>query len=163
MNKQTLLEALKEGRENMEEILEGISETEMTEPGVSGEWSVKDILAHLTYWEAELIKLLWQAQQGQKPSTVQFQEESVDEVNARWYEDIKKRQLDRVLADFDSVRKQTIRRVENLSEKDLTDPQRFSWLGERPLWQWIAIDSYEHEAEHGEDIQHWLEQKDTEA
>ena len=40
----------------------------MIQPGVVGQWSLKDILVHLTLWEAELVTLLFQARQGQKPS-----------------------------------------------------------------------------------------------
>ena len=30
----------------------------MMEPGVTGDWSVKDVLAHVTIWEAEALKYL---------------------------------------------------------------------------------------------------------
>lgn len=36
----------------------GLMDAQLTEPGVSGDWSVKDILAHITTWEAEALKHL---------------------------------------------------------------------------------------------------------
>ena len=155
MNKSELLEALKKGRQRMSDTIEDLSDEEMEAPGVMPGWSVKDILVHLTLWEAELVKLLWQASQGVKPTTVHFRDISVDETNARWHAENKTRPLDRTLVDFDGVRKQTIRRVESFPEKALTDPDYYAWLDGTPLWEWIAKDTFEHEAEHIPQIEHW--------
>ncbi len=131
----------------------------MEEPGVIDDWSVKDILAHVTMWEAELVKLLFQARQGRKPTTVHFSKVSVDERNEKWHLQNRDRPLDRVLDDFHGVRKQTIRQVKSFSDRELSAPNRYPWLEETPLWKWIAIDSFEHEAEHAAQIQEWQEGK----
>jgi hypothetical protein len=162
MNKQELIEALEEGREDFLELLEDISDEEMLESGVAGEWSIKDILSHLSRWEAELVKLLWQAINGQEPASeltasLQAGAALFDDVNRRWWEADKERPLPQILSDFDAVRSQTIRRVQAFSNKDLTDPQRYLWLEGRPLWEWIEGDSYGHEAEHAGQIRSWLE------
>jgi hypothetical protein len=36
----------------------GLSTAELMEPGVTGDWSVRDILAHVTTWEEEALKYL---------------------------------------------------------------------------------------------------------
>jgi hypothetical protein len=64
-----------------------------------------------------------------------------------------------VMSDFLGVRNQTIRRVKELSKVELTDPNRFSSLNGKPLWEWIAGDSIDHETEHGEEIKSWLTKK----
>lgn len=159
MEKRQLLDALTEGREKLLQAIEGLDDAEMLQPGVIGEWSVKDILVHLTRWEAELVKLLWQAAQGIEPSTVHFTSQSVDELNARWYAESRDRQLPLVLKDFHAARFQTIRRVQELPEAALSDPDYFTWSGSQPLWKWIAGDSFEHEAEHEVQIRAWRAQK----
>lgn len=161
MNKNKIINTLEQSREDFLDLVEGIPDQDMLEP-VFDNWSVKDILAHLTMWEAELIKLLFQAQQGRKPTTVHFTEESVDERNAKWYRQNKDRPLDRILDDFHGVRNQTIRRVESFSERDLTDPNRYPWLDNMPLWRWIADDSFEHEAEHVAQMRAWREKRQNE-
>lgn len=155
MNKAELIEALQNERHCFENLLEELTDETLELPGVIDEWSVKDLLAHITMWEAELVKLLWQAKQGRRPTTVHFQAATVDERNAKWYQQNKERPLEAVLNDYESVRRQTIRRVKDLSESELTDSQRFPWLDDQPLWHWIAEDSYKHEAEHREQIQNW--------
>ncbi len=155
MNKQELIAALENGRREFLKTIEGLPEENMIEPGVVGDWSVKDILAHLSRWEAELVTLLFQAQQGNRPTTVQLSDASTDELNAKWYAQTRERPLDRVMADFEGVRDQTIRRVQALADRDLDDPKRFDWLDGHPLVEWITSDSTKHEAEHGAQIRAW--------
>jgi hypothetical protein len=158
MTKDEVFEALEDEREKFLEAIEGLSDAAMQEPGVNGEWSVKDILSHLIAWEAEQVKLLWQAKQGIQPSSVHFSNKSVDELNAAWYAEFQARPLDRILADFQAVRKQTERRIDAFSDKDLNDPQRYVWLKNFPLWEWVANDSFKHEAEHAAQIRAWRTQ-----
>lgn len=150
-----LISALTDGRKEFLNLLEDISRDEMEIPGVIELLSLKDLLVHLTRWEAELVKLLWQARQGKKPTTVHFNQNSVDAINERWYQEGKLRAMDIVWKDFIAVRQQTIRRVQEFGENELNDQQYYPWLESKPLWQWIAVDSYEHEAEHAADIQAW--------
>ena len=155
MDKEELIRTLEEGREAFLDSIEGLSDEQMVEENVFDDWTVKDILAHLTMWEAELVKLLWQARQGHKPTSVHFAKVSMDEQNATWHRQNKARPLERVLDDYHGVRPQTVRRVEAFSERDLTDPKRYPWLEGTPLWKWIASDSFEHEAEHLAQIREW--------
>lgn len=155
MTRDEILDALEDEREKFLEAIDGLTDRQIQMPGVVGEWSVKDIMIHLSAWEAEVVKLLWQAKNGQKPSSMHFTQVDVDATNQQWFSDYHSRSLERVQDDFAAVRKQTVRRVEAFSDKDLEDPQRYSWLGDRPLWEWIAGDSFEHEAEHTEQILAW--------
>lgn len=155
MNSDEILDALEDTREQFLDCIEGLSENEMQLPGVVGEWSVKDIIAHLSSWEAELVKLLWQAAQGLPPTTAFFTQSSVDETNAAWQKTMKDRPLDKVLADFAAVRKQTIRRLEAFSDDQLNNPRRYTWQRQTPLWEWIANNTFSHEAEHMQQIQLW--------
>jgi hypothetical protein len=159
VKKNEVLEALEREREGFLDLIDGLPEQDMQQPGVAGDWSIKDILVHLCRWEAELVKLLWQAHQGQVPTTVQVGGLDVETVNARWYRESRDRPLERALEDFHTVRNQTLRRVESFSEKDLNDARRYPWLDGKPLWEWIEADSFGHEAEHAAEIRLWLENR----
>jgi len=155
MKKSELLEHLESQREKFMDALEDLPEGTWEQPGVAGIWSIKDILMHISRWEAELVKLLWQAQQGQRPTSIHFEGVNVDEVNARWYAENRDRSIEKVLEDFQAVRTQTILRVEALNEKDLNDPQRYPWSSGKPLAEWIENDSYGHDEEHLADVLRW--------
>ena len=157
MTTDEILDALEDQREAFLEAIDGLSDEQLEQPGVVGGWSVKDIMFHLTLWEAELVKLLWQAAQGLQPTTVHFNKTPVDELNAAWNMQAHTRTLEQVIDDFAGVRKQTSRRLEAFKDKDLNDPQRYPWLKNHPLWVAIAEDSFKHEAEHTDQIRQWRE------
>ena len=155
MSKEAVISSLKTSRESLLSAIEGLDNDTMLEPGVIGDWSIKDILVHLGLWEAELVTLLWQARQGRRPTTAQLGDESVDDLNARWYQMHKDRDLAQVLDDFHAVRHQTLRRVDGFSDRELSDLELFPWLNGESLEQWIDSDSFGHEAEHVAQIVAW--------
>ena len=159
MTKDEILDALEDEREKFLEAIEGLPNEALEEPGVVGEWSVKDIIFHVSMWEAELVKLLWQAEQGGEPTSLLIADISIDETNTPWHEQSRTRSLDQVLEDFAGVRKQTQRRVRAILEKNFDDPGCYPWLGGSPLWKWIAEDSFGHEAEHVAQIKEWRERR----
>lgn len=158
MEKAELIELLEDSRADMIDLLEGQPDAVLLEPGVVGAWSIKDVLAHLSHWEGQIVTGLFQLQNGTaQPNTVHFSGEDVDAINRRWHEEGKNRTLEMVWADWHGVRKQTIRRVAGFSEADLNDAQRFNWLKGRTLTQWVLNDSVEHEEEHTDQVRAWLQ------
>jgi len=155
MTQDEILDSLEDQREAFLEAIDDLTDEQLEQPGVVGDWSIKDLMFHLTMWEAELVKLLWQAAQGVQPTTAHFSKLSVDERNAAWSAQAGDRTLDQVIDDFAGVRKQTSRRVTAFKDKDLEDPQRYPWLKGHPLWVWIAEDSFKHEAEHIVQVLQW--------
>lgn len=155
MNKAELIKKLELERENFLDTLEGLTDEQYIIPGVIGEWSIKDILAHLSRWEAELVKLLWQARQGIHPTTMHLTQLDVDKTNHQWYQETKNRPLRKVIEDFHAVRNQTLLRVETFTDSELIDPDKFSWGKGWSLLEWIENDSFGHEAEHGDQIRAW--------
>ncbi len=151
-----LIRSLKESHRAMLDFVEGLSPEQRLQSGACGFWSVKDILAHLLLWESETIKLLFQARQGIKPSTVHFKKISADEQNALWYAQFKDRPLDRIWGDYQIIRDQTIRRIKEYTPQELNDPRLFGWLkGKNTLAKIIASDILDHEQEHLQGLIEW--------
>jgi hypothetical protein len=155
VNREELIHSLRSSRDELIQMVEGLSEDDLQKPGTAGEWSVKDTLFHLTMWEAELVKLLWQISQVETPTSVHFSNKSVDEINAEWMINARTRTLKQVWVDFHSVRKQTLRRLNDLQNDVFEDPARFDWLDGQPLWVWIAEDTFRHDQEHTKQIKAW--------
>jgi hypothetical protein len=155
MNKRELLDELESSRERLLELIDDLQDEKFEEPGVDGAWSLKDVLAHLTRWEAELVKLLWQISQGQAPTSAHFSGISPDALNEKWFGEMRSRPIKMVLEDYHNVRNQTIRRVEAFSDQELNDSKRYRWLRGKPLWVWVAADSFEHEHEHSLQLRIW--------
>jgi hypothetical protein len=151
MNKSELLTALTNSRKELQAVLDDLSDLEMIEPGVEGHWSVKDILAHLTAWEAEMVKLLVQARTTKRPAYLSL----TNSINDQLYEENKDRPLDRVMADFHGVRKHIVRQVDGYADKELTTPNFYKWLEGKTLAQCIVTETLDHEAVHTANIKQW--------
>lgn len=138
--------------------LEDLASDAMLRPGVIGLWSVKDVLAHLTAWESELVTALAQLDKPTRvPEIVQI--EDIDEWNDEQYRASARRSLQAVMDDFNGVHKHLLKEVESLDDKTLDDARKFSWMEGEPLWYLIAENAYWHEQEHAENIRKWREEQ----
>jgi hypothetical protein len=156
MTKQELRSALETTRAALLDAIEGLTPEQLVLPKAVGEWSARDILQHLSLWEAELVRLIARLDQRAKivgPSFVPNPD--FDALNTRWHAETKDRPLERVLEDFHGVRRQTLRWVAESSDDDLTRLRPEAALRGQPLWRWIADYSFEHEAEHTDAIRAW--------
>lgn len=161
MKKHELIEVLEDTHQELVEMLEDLPDSLLLEAGVCGNWSIKDILAHLTYWEGQTITLIFQLQRGiEQPTTAHFSSKSINEINDHWQTVSQPRPLEIIWEDFTNIRKQTIRRVKELDEKDLIQPDRYPCLKGKPLIEIISNNSYEHDEEHADEIREWLDQLD---
>jgi hypothetical protein len=156
MNKQQMLDRLEKSRAEVLDLLDRLDEDQLIEPQTIGDWSVKDLLVHLTLWEAELITMLFQVRRGQTPTTLQFSDRSDDEINQLWTQEFSERDLEAALEDFYNIRAQTIRRTQEFSERDLFEPGRYRWAGKIALWEWIAGSTYEHDEEHLPELRQYV-------
>lgn len=152
MNKQTILDQIRAGRAQLESALDGLTPDHMRRAGVVGIWSIKDVLAHVTAWESELITAL--AKLSKTPPHI-VQIDDIDSWNMEQYAINVRRDLDIILEDFHGVHKHLLKEVEALDEKTLTDPKRFAWMEGEPLSYLIAEESFWHEQEHAVQITEW--------
>lgn len=56
MTKARLLAELRAARGEWDTLMAAVGEERMTEPGAAGDWSVKDVIAHLTSFDQWFVK-----------------------------------------------------------------------------------------------------------
>ncbi len=161
MTKNELLQKIESEWANLQAALDGLTEEQLHQSGVVGAWTIKDVLAHITAWQTRLIATLFKAERGSTPETVEAGK-TVDQMNEKFYREMKDRSFDQVWDDLDSSYQQLLSRLEGWKEKDLFDPKRFKWMQGKPLVEYIAGDSYEHYAEHAAQIKEWRETMNNE-
>ena len=86
MNRSDLLAKLRNERQAWEALLAEVAEHGMTEPGLAGDWTAKDIIAHIAWYERETAIMLeekalagsdlWQLPQDER--NVSIHEENKD-------------------------------------------------------------------------------------
>lgn len=155
MNKTELIQRIETDWARLQAALDGLSEEQLHTPGVVGDWSIKDVLAHITAWQTRLITAMFKVEKGFKPDTLGGGAAAVDQLNEKFYREMKDRPFEQVWDDLDASYQQLLRRLENWSDKDLFDAKRFKWMQGEPFERYIAGDSYEHYAEHAAQIEAW--------
>ena len=158
MSKEKLIEEIKSERLHLVKTLEKISRQQMVTPGVMDDWTVKDLLAHITVWELRMIRWLEQTVRDEVPEMLPpgMTWDDLDKWNEQTYQKHRHRDLDEVLADFEMSYPQALSAVQDISEDDLIDPDRYVWRDGRPLWEMVAANTSWHYKEHEETITNWL-------
>lgn len=82
-SKAELLATLRAERVRWEALLAEVDGARMTEPGVEGEWSVKDAIAHITVYERWLVEWLGAARRGAAPAPPETARLELEARNAR--------------------------------------------------------------------------------
>lgn len=149
MNKQQLLKKLDQSWTGLKEAYAGLSEAQLTEPGVLGDWSVKDILAHVTTWEEEALKYLPLILQGGKPPRYSVQYGGLDTFNALMIEQKRSLSLSEVLRQLEDTHRRLFAYVENAPEESISR--------ETPFRHRLRLDTYSHYPIHTRMIRDWRE------
>ena len=162
MSKSKLLQEIQGERQRLEKTLAMVNEEQMLIPGVIDEWTVKDILAHITVWEQRMVRWLGEAMSGEEahmlPDGMTW--DDLDDWNEKTYQEHLHRPVEQVLADYELSYPQALKAAKEVPEQDLIDPNRFDWREGDPLWVMVAANTFWHYTEHEKSIKAWLEQLD---
>jgi len=154
ISRSELLGRCRRSRAAWDALLANLTPEQMHQPKAVGEWSVKDIIVHITWYEREMVGILnSHAFAGSK-----WWDLPLDERNRMICEEGKDHPLAEVLAESRQVDEALIQGLEKLPEADLYSPTSFP--GMPAEWQPLEIisnNSYEHYDEHAEAVTAWLE------
>ncbi len=153
-----LLEAMRAARSNWEALLAEAGEARWTEPGVEGAWSLKDIMAHITYYEAWAADNVLAFRAGQPQPQAEYKGLELDERNARIYEHIRSKSLAQVLQESQLSFQRSIEAVQGLRDADLYDPE-FTRIpnADFTVFDLVAGDTFEHYNDHSTSVRAWLD------
>ena len=121
----------------------------MIESGAMGNWSVKDILAHVTTWEQEALKVLPLIIKGDRPPRYSTLYGGIDAFNALMMEQKRSFSLSEVLKQLDETHNRLINYVQSVPEEQFTQETRFR--------RRLRLDTYSHYPEHTRAIREWRE------
>jgi hypothetical protein len=133
---------------------------QMIIPGVTGEWSVKDIIAHIVEWETLMQEWLdMMINEGKTPVHLAGQEQLdwVDPINEQIYTKYRDLKLKEVKLVFMNNRQKVIDYMRGLPEEALFDTSQYFYREGLPLWHIVAANTYWHYAEHTPDIDTFIQ------
>jgi hypothetical protein len=149
MNRQQLLKRLDKAWAAFKESYAGLSDLRLTEPGVTGHWSVKDVIAHVTWWEEEALKHLPLIITGDRPPRYSVQYGGIDAFNAQMTEQKRGLSLSDVLRQLDETHRRLIDYVHGAPEEQFARETRFR--------RRLRLDTYSHYPKHAKAIREWRE------
>ena len=156
ISKGALLSLMSNGYATFDALLNGLNEEDLlTTPGVNGSWSIKDNIAHLTWWQQRVLTTLQQVRDSGGADPIDpMNGLSEDEINERVYQENKDRPLQAVWDDFRAVSPALIKHVETLTEEQINNP--LTSTRKYPLFGWILGNTFGHYHEHTHIILEWL-------
>ncbi len=151
--KERLINRLRHERDSFEKTVALIKDDQMIQLQIMDHWTVKDILAHISAWELELLRWLERAASGFSPDIPAPGEWSAytDQFNNKAYLDNRDRPLEDIVLSFKQAFDRVILELKALPE-DPDDDYWSVWLGGRPPWDLFAT-YHEHYSEHRKQIQ----------
>ena len=150
MNQAELLARIRSGRAQFESALAPFSDDQMLAPNLHGGWSLKDLIAHLGFWEQHTTLRFNALLRGVEPPDEDL---TLDELNARVYAQNQYKPLAEVRLAEQAAYEQLLLLVENATDNDLFNPQRFAWTEGKPFAEWIENNTFGHYEEHQADFE----------
>jgi uncharacterized protein (TIGR03083 family) len=155
MDKLTFINKVQEAREEWLGLLAKVGMPRMAEPVLPGGWSVKDVIAHITWYEREMVGML----EAMALVGAELWQLPHDERNVPIYEENRDRPLEEMLSEAEQVYDQLFVAIASLSEDELSDPSHFRDMPSEWIpWNVIAGNTYEHYRQHIPDTREWLQE-----
>ncbi|HEV8189914.1 MAG TPA: DinB family protein [Ktedonobacterales bacterium] len=151
-----LAEILRVERAQWNTLLAQVGLDRMELPGVAGEWSVKQLVAHLTWYEQAVVEGAQQVLSTETFTRRRPVGVSLDEQNVQIAAESRTRSASAVLAEAHAVFGQLLAVVEACPEDILNDPHRLGLPEDMVPWMGVANNSYAHYREHEPALRAWL-------
>ncbi|MEO7002840.1 MAG: rhodanese-like domain-containing protein [Ktedonobacterales bacterium] len=128
-----VLALLQSVRQEEQNWLAGLSDADRSAVGTAASWSPKDMLAHMAAWRLRHAEKLAQAMRGETPP--QWTDMNlVNQINAGQYAADSSRSWPEAETLAEQAYLTLLTQVESMSDAELSEPQRYPWQRNEPLW-----------------------------
>jgi hypothetical protein len=156
MDKTMFISTLKKAREEWEALLAQVGEERMLQPGAAGKWSVKDVIAHVTWGEREITPVM----RAHVLAGSELWNLSDDERNEIVYQQNRDRSLHEIMNEEQQAHADLLAAAQTLGDEDLNDSHRYKQMPEEWVpWQLYAGNTFKHYQDHMPSIREWLAQR----
>lgn len=149
MNRDQVLLKLEKAWNLFRESYAGLGAEQMSLPGVVEDWSVKDLIAHVSWWEEESLKHLPHILEGKRPPRYSVLYGGIDAFNAKMTELNRSLSLDEVLSQADEIHRRLVNYLAGVPDDVFERETRFR--------RRLRLDTYSHYPIHTAAIRAWQE------
>jgi len=122
ITKASLLHELRAARAEWDALMAEVGAGRMDEPGAVGDWSVKDVMAHLTSYSCWFVNASEAHFRGELPSLDGTEGMDFEQRNLFWHQQPRDRPLAEVQVESEQVFRRLLEVVEAHLEEFLTQP-----------------------------------------
>ena len=166
--KDDLIATLWRMRATLEQLVAEAGPARMEQPGVTDDWSFKDVIGHLNGWRWWSVARMEAAARNREPVPpmgVAFERENepgtVDELNQQIYRHYHDRPVSEVLRDSRATFDRLEDAIQAISEADLFQPNRYAWLHGYAAADIVGGSAGHLYEEHEPGIRAWLARLDA--
>jgi len=153
ITKSEFLAQVSRSRAHWDELVGQVAPEEMQLAGFCGEWSLKEVMAHVLWHEREMLAMLQRRSFGGSP----YWELPTDERNERIHQEMRTLALTAVRAQASQTYEGLMEHLQALPEESLNDAAAFPGMPEEwRLWEVLASNTYEHYADHSRQAEAWI-------
>lgn len=133
--KNQVFEDARTERGALEQLLAKLTPEELTRPNVVGDWSAKDVLAHLIEWEQMVIKWYETGVKGKMPSvpSEEYNWGQLPQLNHAIYLKHRDASLEDIQRNFKASHKKIMKTIEAIPEKELFARGHYTWTRNNAL------------------------------
>ena len=150
-----MLERLERAWSEFEASYAGLTNEQLMIPHVTGAWSVRDIIAHVTWWDEEALKHLPVVLEGGRPERYSDKYGGIDDFNAIMTVKRSHLSLAEVLQQHDEVHGRLVAYVREVPEDLYASETRFR--------RRLRLDTFGHYPVHTAAIRAWRQTLDQKA
>ena len=129
----------------------GLGEPQLLEPGVTGDWSVRDVISHVTTWEEEALTHLPLIINGGRPPRYSVRYGGIDAFNAKMTGERRGLSLAEVLEQQAEIHRRLIDFIDGVPEDQ--------FIRETHFRRRLRLDTYGHYPKHAQAIRKWRKQR----
>jgi hypothetical protein len=139
------------------QLLESVPNDRWEKPGISGDWSLKDIIAHITWHEEQMVEVL----EARALIGSEWWNLPTAQRNEKIFDEFKDAPLRDILADARAVHEQLVHWIKTMNDDELNEPGQFEAMPE----DWIAGDilaqnTFEHYGDHAAAVARWITEQE---
>ena len=160
-SKESLLQDIIAEKAKLDILLQKVPFNQILKPGVCEEWSVKDILAHLTEWQILFFNWFEVGLSGVMPNlpVKGYNWAQIPLLNEAIYKKHKDTDLRTIQITFQQSHNTMIEFIEERTEKELLESGHYPWTKKNPLISYLAPNTSSHYRWARRLINKWLKNK----
>jgi hypothetical protein len=146
LTKEKIIDRIYTERRRLEKNLALLSDDDMLESNVIGEWSVKDVMAHLFDWEQRFLGWYEAGLRGEVPETPApgLKWSQLRILNQRVFKKHQNRSLSDVKAEFQLSFTKVLGTIDKIPEMDIFEIGRYQWTGRGNIGGFILANTANH-------------------